>query len=79
MCLLPPNCLFCAHYHNNEDLDAPDCDAFAEIPEAIFMGGNEHLTPVSGDHGVLFSLDPEMAEEFSEVQDLRSQIRKQTN
>lgn len=76
MCLLPPNCFFCEHYHHPDDHGEGDCDAFTEIPDDIFVGGHEHRSPVEGDRGIRFELDPMMAEEFSEVEELREEIRQ---
>lgn len=76
MCLLPPNCLFCAHYHLEASDDEDDCDAFNEIPDSIFIGGLTHQYPYQGDHGIRFKLNDELAEEFEEVEALRQTIRK---
>jgi hypothetical protein len=74
MCLLPPNCLFCAHYHQEAGIDDADCAAFQEIPDRIFTGVVEHTEPVTGDGGIRFKLNPRMAEEFADIQQLRQQI-----
>ncbi len=38
MCMLPPICLFCRHYHEHAGIDGSDCDDFDEIPEEIRGG-----------------------------------------
>lgn len=76
MCLLPPNCLFCIHYHQDAEEDDWDCDAFNEIPDEIFIGGHQHLTAVANDQGIRFELDPDYQEEYDDVMDLRRQIRQ---
>ena len=74
MCLLPPPCLFCRHYRPDAAVDEPDCDAFEEIPEAIFRGHSDHHDPYPGDGGVRFLLDEALAEEFREVNGLREEM-----
>lgn len=74
MCLLPPNCLFCKHYHLYAGDDEWDCDAFEEIPDKIFAGGHDHLSAVKNDRGVRFELNPDYQEEFDDVMDLRRQL-----
>ena len=74
MCLLPPQCLFCRHYRVDAGMDDPDCDAFAEIPDAIFRGRFDHSAAYPGDHGVRFVLDPTMREEFDEINGLRREM-----
>jgi len=39
ICFLPPNCIFCAHYNNdqNQTESSRDCHAFMEIPKGIFL------------------------------------------
>jgi hypothetical protein len=58
-CLIPPACVFCTHYHaaRNEHSDAlPSCNAFAAIPDEIFMGRFDHSAAFPGDRGLRFSL-----------------------
>ena len=74
MCLLPPPCLFCRHYNDEAGIDEPDCSAFDEIPDEIFRGRCDHFEHYPGDGGVRFDLNPEMAEEFEEVNELRSEM-----
>lgn len=74
MCLLPPNCLFCTHYHHEVTTDGWDCDAYEEIPDVIFEGGNPHTEQVLGDQGIRFALNPELEEEYIDVEDLKKQI-----
>jgi len=74
MCLLPPNCLFCKHFHQDARQDEADCDAFKEIPDVILTGGHQHSTPIEGDRGIRFKLEPAIAEEFFEVQELRRRL-----
>jgi len=78
MCLLPPNCILCAHYNNNQDQteSSRDCRAFKEIPEDIFFGGNLHTMPYQGDNGILFSLRPEYVGEYAEIEELRISLKK---
>jgi hypothetical protein len=75
MCLLPPNCLFCAHYHIEAGDNEDDCDAFAEIPDSIFVGGLTHQSAYQGDHGIRFQLNDDLADEFEEVEALRETIK----
>jgi hypothetical protein len=76
MCILPPNCLFCTHYHHEPTEDGWECDAFEEIPDAIFAGGNGHISPFKNDQGYRFELNPEYSEEFADVEELRRQIMR---
>ena len=76
MCLLPPNCIFCVHYNNNQTTSSRDCRAFKEIPEDIFLGGNVHTQAYPGDNGILFSLKLEYAEEYAEIEELRISLKK---
>jgi hypothetical protein len=76
MCLIPPMCLFCAHYHQtgpNQDLS---CDAFDEIPDAIFLGEFDHNRPYPGDRGIRFELDPEQADDYAEAMAIRAELRR---
>lgn len=74
MCLLPPQCLFCRHFRADAGINDPDCDAFSEIPDAIFRGRYDHAAVFPGDRGVRFELDPAMREEFDEVNALRVEM-----
>jgi hypothetical protein len=74
MCFLPPPCLFCLHYNDNAGFDDPDCEAFREIPDEIFRGRCDHFEHFTGDGGVHFELNPCMAEEFDEVNELRREM-----
>lgn len=74
MCLLPPNCIFCSHYHHEVTVDGWDCDAYEEIPEVIFEGGNAHTEEVPDDQGFRFELNPELEEEYNEVEELKREI-----
>lgn len=48
-----PVCLDCKHLVSIEG--NPKCKAFPEeIPEEIWMGGNNHKKPFPGDHGIQF-------------------------
>ena len=78
ICFLPPNCIFCAHYNNdqNQTESSRDCHAFMEIPKEIFFGGNEHTQSYSGDGGILFSLKPGYAEEYAEIEELRISLQE---
>jgi hypothetical protein len=45
-----PACMKCVHFRKNVE-----CDAFPDrIPDAIWIKGNPHTSPVSGDHGIRF-------------------------
>ncbi len=70
-CFLPPPCLFCVHYHAEHSGDGLACDAFDEIPDAIFERRVEHTRPYPSDRGYRFQLDLRFAEEFGEVNQLR--------
>lgn len=69
----PPICYSCIHLHMekpwielNRPLTSlwqaervPVCDAFPQgIPEDIFWGGQPHLEPREGDHGIQFEPQP---------------------
>jgi hypothetical protein len=73
-CFLPSACLFCTHIQLDRPGDGVACDAFDEIPDSIFMGEVLHLAPYPGDGGLLFQLDPEQAEAFHEVNQLRREM-----
>jgi hypothetical protein len=69
--------VFCAHYHEqrNERTDElPSCNAFAAIPDEIFMGGVDHTAPFCGDDGVRFHLREENLKDFMELNELRAQM-----
>lgn len=54
-----PACMTCIHFHREGPLS---CDAFPErIPDVIWLEGNPHLTPVTGDHGIRYEPDPKFA------------------
>jgi len=56
-----PVCLECKHFHADRDKPGLTCDAFPEgIPDSILIQGNDHKSPVAGDHGIRF--EPEEAE-----------------
>jgi hypothetical protein len=74
MWLLPPQCLFCRHYRADAGMDDPDCDAFAEIPDAMFRGRYDHAAAFPGDRGVRFQLDPARREGFDEINELRVEM-----
>jgi hypothetical protein len=76
MCILPPMCLFCVHYNQDAEMGEPDCRAFAEIPDAIFMGEFDHRQPYPGDRGVRFLLAPDMAEDYAEVMAVRHELQE---
>jgi hypothetical protein len=76
-CIIPPACVFCHHYHrerNDECADLPSCDAFAAIPEEIFMGRFDHSDAFSGDNGVRFSLIETEREDFLELNAVRREL-----
>ena len=48
-------CTYCANYLEDEK-----CKAFPDgIPNKILAGKNNHLEPVEGDHGILFTPKPD--------------------
>ncbi len=71
-CFLPPACLFCIHYHT--DGAGVSCDAFDEIPDAIFHGGLTHSRRFPGDKGLLFQLSHEDIDGFREINLLREKM-----
>ncbi|MCB2100217.1 MAG: hypothetical protein KDE22_05065 [Rhodobacterales bacterium] len=81
VCLLPPDCVFCAHFHEDVQWeeggsldDMPSCDAYDEIPWEIFSGDVDHRHPADNDRGLRFALDPAKAEDFKEVEELRHEL-----
>ncbi len=76
-CLIPPACVFCCHYHaaRNERSDGlPSCDAFAAIPDEIFLGRFDHGQPFPGDGGVRFSLIELDRLDFLELNAVRREL-----
>ncbi|GAB6053311.1 hypothetical protein JCM17960_21310 [Magnetospira thiophila] len=75
-CILPPACLFCLHFHHDEEQweAQGDCAAYQEIPDEIFGDGLPHDTPLPGDNGICFEVDPELAQSLAEVNELRLQM-----
>jgi hypothetical protein len=76
-CLIPPACVFCQHYHEerNEQTDEiPSCNAFAAIPEEIFMGTFDHATAFPGDSGIRFSLVEDERPSFLELNEVRREL-----
>ena len=52
-----PLCMFCKHYHRNDDAEGFRCDAFPEgIPSKFIDGDQEHRSPEEGDHGIQFEI-----------------------
>jgi hypothetical protein len=76
VCILPPMCVFCVHYNQDAGIDDPDCSAFAEIPDAIFVGDFDPHRAFAGDGGVRFELVAEMAEDYAEVMAVRNELRE---
>ena len=71
-CLLPPVCAFCLHFNTEIDNETHgECRAFAEIPETIIRGECDHHEPLANDQGLQFLLNPALAVEFAEVNELR--------
>jgi len=60
-CFLPTACLFCSRFHGDHSGSELSCDAFDEIPDAIFRG----------DRRLRFELDGTRSEAFAEVNRLR--------
>ena len=57
MTVFAPSCMTCVHYHR-QGLPLT-CDAFPErIPDLIWIKGDPHTSPVPGDHGIVYKLDP---------------------
>lgn len=76
-CLIPPACVFCRHYHaaRNERSDAlPSCDAFAAIPEEIFMGQFDHGEAFPADGGLRFSLVEADRQDFLDLNAVRREL-----
>ena len=76
-CLIPSACVFCRHYHRerNELTDElPSCDAFAAIPDEIFMGQFDHTDAFPDDKGVRFRLVEAERPEFLELNEIRREL-----
>ncbi len=76
-CLIPPACVFCRHYHHerNEQTDElPSCDAFATIPDEIFLGYFDHNEEFTGDSGIRFRLAEAEREAFLELNAVRREL-----
>jgi hypothetical protein len=76
-CLIPAACVFCRHYHqerNERSVEVPSCDAFAAIPEEIFLGRFDHTEPFPGDHGVRFSINETERLDFLELNEVRREL-----
>ena len=55
MTVITPVCAKCSRYHYT-DIEHECCDAFPEgIPKVVLEDGHDHLTPIEGDHGLLFN------------------------
>lgn len=55
---MTPVCSYCQRFHA-QDMTKNACDAFPNgIPDVIISGENNHVTPVDGDHGLLFLPSP---------------------
>ncbi|CCQ74360.1 hypothetical protein [Magnetospira sp. QH-2] len=68
--------MFCRHFnHDDEAWEAEgDCKAYAEIPDEIFSDGHPHNEPLPGDRGVQFEIDPDLAGELVQVNELRLEM-----
>jgi hypothetical protein len=76
-CLIPSACVFCQHYHgerNEISEELPSCNAFAAIPDEIFMGQIDHTGPFPGDNGVQFHLREEDRSDFLELNQVRAEM-----
>jgi hypothetical protein len=76
-CLFPSACVFCLHYHQerNEQTDElPSCNAFAEIPDEIFLGSFDHNEEFPGDNGIRFHLLEAERETFLELNEVRREL-----
>jgi hypothetical protein len=76
-CLIPPACVFCAHYHEDRNElkdELPSCNAFAEIPEEIFMGSFDHAEEFPGDRGIRFRLVETERQSFIELNAVRREL-----
>jgi len=51
-------CSKCVHFHTKvvNTGEYWTCNAFREIPEAIWFGQNDHTSPYPGDRGITFAL-----------------------
>lgn len=57
---MPAYSAVCTGCRRLKDTLAHRCEAFAEIPEAIWLGQNKHTQPFPGDNGLRFEpLPPE--------------------
>jgi hypothetical protein len=78
LCLIPPACVFCSHYHRADARggDAmPSCAAFPEeIPEAIFQGQHDHGQAYAGDRDLRFALIEAERQDFNELNELRAEM-----
>jgi hypothetical protein len=76
-CMIPSACVFCLHYHherNEQCTELPSCDAFAAIPEEIFMGRVDHSDSFPGDNGVRFSMIETDRQDFQELNAVRREL-----
>lgn len=71
-CFLPPLCLFCDHFNHSDDADVSlSCKAFEQIPDSIFLDEILHTRHIEGDNNILFKINPEMIDEYNDVNELR--------
>lgn len=55
MQVVPPICVFCEHFDQDENAEKLTCNAFPlGIPVAILHSNHDHRKPYDGDNGVLF-------------------------
>jgi hypothetical protein len=75
--MIPSQCVFCRHFHherNDPSTAPPSCDAFATIPEEIFMGRFDHSEAFPDDDGVRFSLIETERQDFLELNTVRGEL-----
>lgn len=64
MMVAPPACMSCVHYDRTKPVT---CTAFPDrIPDVIWLEGDPHTQPVTGDHGIRFEAKPGMPEDDDE-------------
>jgi len=71
-CFLPPLCIFCKYYlHTDQAESSISCSAFETIPDEIFQDEIMHLEPLEGDNNLQFEINPDMRDEYDDVNEMR--------